>query len=81
MEGTAITLSDEFWDEFLLTAKMLYLKNSESTVYDVFNFIREHSLGGWTLLEDSKFIRDIDASVESEYQREVRKGKWPRQIP
>jgi len=65
-------ISDIFWDEFVIAAKAVKLLNREATFYDVFNFIREHFLGGWTLLENSAFIENIDAEIEREYQKELR---------
>jgi len=75
-EGDRTILGEEFWDEFSIVCKAVLLRNREATLYDAFNFMREHLLGGWTIIEDSKFIEDIDAKIEREYQEEVRQGKW-----
>lgn len=57
-------IGEEFWDEFLLTAKLLYLMNREATVYDVFEFIRSHQQGASPFSEN--FLKRIDAEIEKE---------------
>lgn len=79
VEGDKTILCDEFWDEFNIVCKAVLLRNREATLYDAFNFAREHLLGGWTIIEDSKFIKDIDDKIEREYREEVRQGKWTKQ--
>lgn len=73
-EGTIIC--DAFWDEFLIAAKAVHRLNPEADLFDAFNFVREQFLGGWSMLEDSPFIKNIDAEIEREYQKEKRAGKW-----
>lgn len=79
-EGKTI-ICDEFWDEFKIVCGAVLLRDREATLYDAFNFTREHLLGGWTIIEDSKFIRDIDDQIEREYREEVRQGKWTNSTP
>jgi hypothetical protein len=69
-------ISEVFWDDFIIVAKAVKHLDREATIYDAFNFLREHMLGGWTILEDSDFIRKLDGEVEREYQKEVKAGKW-----
>lgn len=73
---TDITICEAFWDDFLIAAKAVYHLDREATVYDAFEFIRAKLLGGWTMIEDSTFIKDIDEQIEREYKKEVRNGKW-----
>ena len=73
-EGDKTIISEMFWDDFLIIAKAVYLRNKEADLFDVFNTIRERFLGGWTMLEDSKFIKDIDEQIEREYRREQKNG-------
>ena len=75
-EGEHTIISEVFWDEFIIAAKALYKINPEADLFDAFNFIREQFLGGWSMIQDSTFIKDIDAHIEREYQKEVRAGKW-----
>ena len=75
-EGASTIICDAFWDEFLIAAKAVYRLNPEADLFDAFNFVREQFLGGWTMLEDSTFITDIDALIEREYKKEIRAGKW-----
>lgn len=39
-------ICDDFWEDFMLTAKLLYMLNPEATIYDVFNHIRVEENGG-----------------------------------
>lgn len=75
-EGERTIISETFWDDFVIVSKAVKIRNPEATIYDAFNFIREHMLGGWTLLEDSPFIQKLDEDIEREYQKEVKQGKW-----
>lgn len=63
-------ICDKFWDDFLIVAKAVKRLDYEADLYDAFDFIRVHMLGGWTILEDSPFIKSIDEEIEREYQRE-----------
>ncbi len=75
-ETDKTTISEVFWDDFIIVARAVKYLDREATIYDAFNFLREHMLGGWTILEDSDFIRKLDEEVEREYQKEVKQGKW-----
>lgn len=75
-KGESTIICDAFWDEFLIAAKAVYKLNREADLFDAFNFVRERFLGGWTMLEDSTFITNIDTLIEREYKKEVRAGKW-----
>lgn len=57
-------ICEVFWDEFLLIAKLMYLYNKEATIYDVFEFIRNHQQGASPFSEN--FLRRIDAEVMKE---------------
>ena len=75
-EGGHTIICESFWDEFLIASKAVYKLNPEADLFDAFNFVREQFLGGWTMLEDSTFIKNIDDEIEHQYQKEVRAGKW-----
>lgn len=75
-EGASTIICDAFWDEFLIAAKAVYKLNPEADLFDAFNFVREQFLGGWTMLEDSTFITDIDALIEREFARENRRNSY-----
>lgn len=74
-EGDKTIINEAFWDDFLIIAKAVYMRNKEADIFDVFNTIRERFLGGWTMLEDSKFIRDIDEQIDRECKKEQRNGR------
>lgn len=76
---TNIKICDVFWDDFLIAAKAVYHLDREADIFDAFNFVREKFLGGWTMIEDATFIKNIDDQIEREYQKEVRNGKWKTQ--
>jgi hypothetical protein len=73
---TDIKICDAFWDDFLIAAKAVYHLDREADLFDAFNFVREKFLGGWTMIEDSPFIKNIDDQIEREYRKETRNGKW-----
>jgi hypothetical protein len=73
-EGGKTIISDKFWDDFVIVAKAVKLRDPEANIYDAFNFIREHMMGGWTYEEDGAFIKDIDAQVEREYKKEQKRA-------
>jgi len=73
-EGEHTIICNQFWDEFLIAAKATYKLNPEADLFDAFNFIREQFLGGWSMLEDSTFIKDIDEQIEREYQKGLRRA-------
>ena len=65
-------ISDEFWEKFILYSKACYLHNEESDLYDVFDTIRTHSLGGWQFTQ--KELDKIDAQILKEEERNARLG-------
>jgi len=65
-------ICEEFWDEFLVTAKMLYLMDGEADVYDVFEYLRSHQQGAGPYGE--AFLRRIDAEIEKEEGRIEHRG-------
>lgn len=69
-------ICDAFWDDFIIVAKATKIRNPNATIYDAFDFIREHMMGGWSIIEDSPFTQRIDAEIEREYAKEVRAGKY-----
>lgn len=73
VEGDKTIISESFWDDFVIVAKAVKIRNPEADIYDAFNFIREHMMGGWSYEEEGAFIKRIDAEVEREYQKEKRK--------
>jgi hypothetical protein len=72
-KGDKTIISESFWDDFVIVAKAVKLRNPDADIYDAFNFIREHMMGGWAYDEDGAFIQRLDAEVEREYQKEKRK--------
>jgi hypothetical protein len=78
-KGNNTIICEEFWDDFLISAKAVYHLNHEADLFDALNFVREKFLGGWTMMEDSDFIKNIDTQIEREYKKEVRAGKWTPQ--
>lgn len=66
-------ISEKFWDDFVIVAKAVKMLNPEADLYDAFDFMRVHMMGGWTIIEDSPAIRKIDEEIEREYQREHRR--------
>jgi len=57
-------ICEEFWDEFLMTAKLLYQYDREADIYDVFNFIRCRQQGSSQY--GVNFLKRIDAEIEKE---------------
>lgn len=76
MEEGRTIICDAFWDDFIIVAKATKIRNQDATIYDAFNFIREHMMGGWSIIEDSPFTQRIDTEIEREYAKEVKAGKW-----
>jgi hypothetical protein len=74
--GERTIICDAFWDDFIIVAKATKIRNQDATIYDAFNFIREHMMGGWSIIEDSPFTQKIDAEIEREYRKEIKAGKW-----
>jgi hypothetical protein len=72
-KGDKTIISESFWDDFVIVAKAVKLRNPDADIYDAFNFIREHMMGGWSYEEEGPFIKRIDAEVEREYQKGKRK--------
>ena len=66
-------ICEEFWDEFLLIAKMLYLINREADIYDVFEYIRCNQQGASPY--GANFLKRIDAEIEKE------EGSFGNRIP
>lgn len=69
VKGDKTIISDKFWDDFVIVSKAVKLLNPDADIYDAFNFIREHMMGGWTYLEDGPFITKIDAEIEREFKK------------
>jgi hypothetical protein len=72
-KGDKTIISESFWDDFVIVAKAVKLRNPEADIYDAFNFIREHMMGGWSYEEDGPFIKRIDAEVEREYRKGLKR--------
>jgi hypothetical protein len=78
-QGVRMKICEEFWDEFMVTAKMLYMLNEEADIYDVFEYLRSHQQGASAY--GYEFLRRIDAEIERkegplEHPRPVGRGKY-----
>jgi hypothetical protein len=72
MEGTIITnerliQSEDFWDRFVMLAKVCYMQDPEADLYFVFDTFRTKILGGWEYTEAYK--NKVDAEIAAEEQR------------
>ena len=59
-----IKFHEDFWDSFVLLAKVCVLHDPNSTIYDVFDTWRTKLLGGWEFSDE--LIEKIDAQIEEE---------------
>lgn len=59
-----MVICEEFWDEYLVTAKMLYYIDKEAEIYDVFEFIRSHQQGASPY--GAAFLKRIDGEIMKE---------------
>jgi hypothetical protein len=66
------TLDESFWADFSLLARVCHMHDPEATIYDVFDTMRKHLLGGWEFSE--ALIAKVDAEIEEEYQDEIRRS-------
>ena len=60
-------INDKFWEDFTLLARVCYLHDSESDLFDVFDTMRTKILGGWEYTPD--FLAKLDRKIEEEEQR------------
>lgn len=60
-------ISEDFWDRFLLLAKVCYMRDKEADIYDVFDAWRTRILGGWDYTP--KYIAQLDAIIEEEERK------------
>lgn len=58
-------LHEASWEDFVLLSKVCLLRDSEATIYDVFDTWRTKLLGGWEF--SPEFVARIDAEIEEEY--------------
>lgn len=57
---------DDPWDRLRVIADAVVSKNTEATIYDLFNYIREDIFKGWKYDESSEFIKKIDLELAVE---------------
>lgn len=72
LDGRKTVLDESFWADFALLARVCYMHDPEATIYDVFDTMRKHLLGGWEFSES--LIARVDAEIEEEYQDELRRS-------
>lgn len=58
-------INEDTWDRMLLLAKVVYHRNPEADLFDVFNLWREHYLGGWYYTDT--FLDKLDKEIEEEF--------------
>jgi hypothetical protein len=56
-----VKLCEEFWDEFLIMAKLLYMMDDRAEIYDVFEFIRQRQQGSGPY--KGEFLKRIDMEI------------------
>jgi hypothetical protein len=64
LEERKTVLDESFWQDFTLLARVCYMHDPESTIYDVFDTMRTKVLGGWEFTDE--FVAKIDAQIEDE---------------
>lgn len=47
LEERKTVINPDFWDRFLIMAKVCYQRDEEADIYDVFEFYRTKFMGGW----------------------------------
>jgi len=59
-------INSEFWDKFLLLAKVCYMHDENADLYDVFETYRTNFMGGWESSPEqfSKIDEIIDKEEE-----------------
>jgi hypothetical protein len=66
-----VKICDDFWHQFLGLSLAFVKFFPDATIYDIFNFMREQN--GGTSYSQS-FLDMIDAEVETEYQKDLKRG-------
>ena len=66
-------LCEEFWEDFVLMAKVCLLRNRDADLFDVFDTIRTKLMGGWGYLPE--FLVKLDGEIEAEYQKDLKRGR------
>lgn len=66
LEARKTVINSDFWDKFLLVAKVCYMRDKESDLYDVFEIYRTKLMGGWESTPEQ--IKKIDAVIAKEEQ-------------
>lgn len=67
-----IEFHEDFWDSFVLLAKVCLLHDPDATIYDVFDTWRTKLLGGWEFSDE--LIEKIDAQIEEEENARLAKA-------
>ena len=65
-------LSESFWQDFALLARVCHMHDSEATIYDVFDTMRTKILGGWEYTDE--FLAKVDAEIEKEENARLAKA-------
>lgn len=47
LEARHTVINSDFWDKFILLAKVCYMRDEEADIYDVFEIYRTKFMGGW----------------------------------
>jgi len=64
LEARKTMINSEFWDKFLLVAKVCYMHDKDSDLYDVFETYRTKFMGGWESSPEQ--LSKLDAIIEKE---------------
>lgn len=67
-------ICDEFWTDFITVANILYARDEEAEVYDVFEFIRIYMHGEKPYSQGllDRVDREIEKEIEKENGRRLR---------
>lgn len=57
-------IHEDFWDRFVLLAKVCYYINEEADLFDVFDTMRTKLLGGWSY--SGSQLDQLDAEIARE---------------
>ena len=57
-------INQDFWDKFLLLAKVCYMHDKDSDIYDVFETYRTNFMGGWESSPEQ--LSKLDAIIAKE---------------
>lgn len=64
LEERKTVINPDFWDRFLLLAKVVYMRDEEADLYDVFEIYRTKFMGGWETTPEQ--LSKLDALIAKE---------------